>query len=100
MGFWQFTYCDFFGILATAIGLSSWYMAFWLCASSGSLPGLAGTVLPFSRRAGGMEQAIIMRRGAIWRSMYRGNVFIVHSYSSVFLGYQLDFNPAKATPKQ
>jgi hypothetical protein len=27
-------------------------------ASSGSLPGLAGTVLPFSRRAGGMEQGL------------------------------------------
>jgi hypothetical protein len=47
----------FFWFLATAKGLISWLMALWLCASSGSLPGLAGSVFPFSRRGRGLELA-------------------------------------------
>lgn len=46
----------FFWFLATAKGLISWLMALWLCASSGSLPGLAGSLFPFSRRGRGLER--------------------------------------------
>ena len=46
----------FFWFLATAKGLISWLMALWFCVSSGSLPGLAGSLFPFSRRGRGLER--------------------------------------------
>ncbi len=47
---------QFFPILATAKGLISWLMALWLCASSGSLPRLAGSLFLFSQRGRGWNK--------------------------------------------
>jgi hypothetical protein len=51
-----------FWFLATAKGLISWLMALWLCASSGSLPGLTGSLFPFSRRGRGLERGLYRGR--------------------------------------
>jgi hypothetical protein len=55
----------FFWFLATAKGLILWLMALWLCASSGSLPGLAGSLFPFSRRGRGLERVIFITKWAL-----------------------------------
>jgi hypothetical protein len=49
----------FFWFLVTAIGLISWLMAFWLCASSGSPPDSWGLCSPSPEGAGGWNKTSV-----------------------------------------